>query len=53
MLVTGSLHLVGGVLFLLDPEMSFLDSGKDNQNKGSHVPLQVDCNGYLVVPGTP
>ena len=32
MLVTGSLHLVGGVLSLLDPELQCLDSGKDTDH---------------------
>lgn len=31
MLVTGSLHLVGGVLSLLDPELEFLEAAKEIQ----------------------
>lgn len=52
-LVTGSLHLVGGVLSLLDPELSFLGSEKKGQRNGSHIPIQVDCSGCLTVPETP
>lgn len=51
--MTGSLHLVGGVLSLLDPELNFFGSEKHADSSVSHAPLSVSCANYLTVPETP